>query len=420
MLLLSHPTGNAFARALLSGLMETGLLGQFVTSLAIQGDSPLLRCLPESLRRELLRRKFDVPPDCLSTHPMRELCRLAASKAGARFLTRQETGPFCVDAVYRAIDHAVARDLPETAAARHLTGVYCYEDGALETFRAARALGLRRFYDLPIAYWETSRRLMEEELERVPEWKTTMEAIKDSDGKTTRKAAELELADTVICPSRFVRDTLPDSVRSAKPCLIAPFGSPPPRPEGNRPSVPGNSPPGLKPLRVLFAGSMSQRKGLADVFSAMKLLRRSDVELIVFGSPIAPMSFYRQQLANFTYEPPRPHGEVLRLMETCDLLVLPSIVEGRALVQQEALRCGLPLIVTPNAGGEDLIEEGRTGFLVPIHSPSAIAEKIDWFASHRPELEAMRPYARATAASLTWAEYARTIIDAIRDASRPL
>ena len=50
-------------------------------------------------------------------------------------------------------------------------------------------------------------------------------------------------------------------------------------------------------------------------------------------------------------------------MKEHDALVLPSIVEGRALVQQEALSCGLPIIVTPNTGGEDLIEEGTTGYL---------------------------------------------------------
>ena len=58
--------------------------------------------------------------------------------------------------------------------------------------------------------------------------------------------------------------------------------------------------------------------------------------------------------ADFTYEPPRPHHEVLQLMKTCDVLVLPSIVEGRALVQQEAMSCRLPVIATRNAGADDL------------------------------------------------------------------
>ena len=52
-------------------------------------------------------------------------------------------------------------------------------------------------------------------------------------------------------------------------------------------------------------------------------------------------------------------------MQQHDALVLPSIVEGRALVQQEFLSCGLPIIVTPNSGGEDLVEEGKPDTLFP-------------------------------------------------------
>src|SRR6185436_18349640 len=133
--------------------------------------------------------------------------------------------------------------------------------------------------------------------------------------------------------------------------------------------------------------------------------KRPDVELVVMGAPIASLEFYRQQFADFRYEAPRSHDAVLELMGSCDVFVLPSIVEGRALVQQEAMACGLPLIVTPNAGGEDLIEEGRTGFLVPIRSPGLLAEKINWFADHPEALPEMGAAARAKAAEYTWSAY---------------
>ncbi|MEI8342325.1 MAG: glycosyltransferase family 4 protein, partial [Verrucomicrobiota bacterium] len=207
----------------------------------------------------------------------------------------------------------------------------------------------------------------------------------------------------VVCPSRFVQESLPPGAR--KKSVIAEFGSPPGRPlkrhHGPR-------------LRILFAGAMSQRKGLADLFAAMKILGRSDVELVVMGSPVVPMDFYRGEYAGFIYEPTRPHDGVLDLMSTCDLLVLPSIVEGRALVQQEALSCGLPLLVTANAGGADLIEEGATGFLIPIRSPAAIAEKIAWFADHRNLLPMMQDAAQRKAGEYTWPDYAGKILQAIR------
>jgi glycosyltransferase involved in cell wall biosynthesis len=101
-------------------------------------------------------------------------------------------------------------------------------------------------------------------------------------------------------------------------------------------------------------------------------------------------------------------------MQTCDIFVLPSIVEGRALVQQEAMACGLPLIATKNAGADDLIVEGETGFLVPIRSPEKIAEKIDWFAMNRSRLGGMGIAAQRRARDLTWRSYGETVVGAIR------
>lgn len=168
-------------------------------------------------------------------------------------------------------------------------------------------------------------------------------------------------------------------------------------------------------MRVMFAGAMTQRKGLADLFAAMRLLNRRDVELVVLGAANAPMSFYRSQYDAFIYEGTRPHAEVLRVMRTCDVLALPALVEGRALVQQEALASGLPLIVTANAGGDDLIDEGRTGFLVPIRSPEAIADRISWFADHRGLLPEMRRAAIQKAAETNWLQYENRVLDLVRE-----
>jgi glycosyltransferase involved in cell wall biosynthesis len=135
---------------------------------------------------------------------------------------------------------------------------------------------------------------------------------------------------------------------------------------------------------------------------------------VVMGSLLRPLRWYRDQFPNLIYEPPRAHREVLRLMQSCDVLVLPSIVEGRALVQQEAMACGLPLIATRNAGGDDLIVEGETGFLVPIRSPEAIAEKINWCAANRSRISGMGIAARKRASEFTWRSYGEIIVAGVR------
>jgi glycosyltransferase involved in cell wall biosynthesis len=125
------------------------------------------------------------------------------------------------------------------------------------------------------------------------------------------------------------------------------------------------------------------------------------------------MTFYQNQLKHFTYERGRPHADVLALMRTCDVFCLPSIVEGRALVMQEAMSQGLPIIITPNTGGEDLVVDG-SGFLVPIRSAEAIAEKLEWFLANRSQIAAMREVAKAHAATYSWEQYGRTITDRLK------
>ncbi len=256
---------------------------------------------------------------------------------------------------------------------------------------------------------QTVQRLLHEEAQRLPAWRQTIQGLDDSPAKLERKVREIELADTIIVPSRFVLDSLPAPVRAAKRCVLAPFGAPSP---GARADQSGRQ--GGGPLRVIFAGAMTQRKGLGDLFAAMHLLNRPDVELVVLGALNAPLSFYRSQYPGFVYEGTRPHADVLRLMRSCDVFVLPALVEGRALVQLEALASGLPLIVTAHTGGDDLVEEGRTGFTIPIRSPEAIAERIAWFADHRDALAEMRRHAIRKAAETSWLHYENRVLDAVR------
>jgi glycosyltransferase involved in cell wall biosynthesis len=403
-----HPTGNQNVRHVLSALHASGQLGIFATTMGgSRYNQP--RWLPERWRQEWNRRAYDLPASLIWRRPLREAGRHLASRLRLASLIRHESGLFCIDAVYRGLDYAMKKNLARFVIKNGITGVYGYEDGCEYTFEVAADLGISRFYDLPIAYWSTARKLLDEEAQRLPEWEPTLNGTRDSAKKHERKTREMELANLVICPSKFVADSIPESIRQTKDVLIAPFGSP-----EIADGIPAERPAG-SPLRVLFAGSLTQRKGLADLFTAVKLLNRQDVELVVMGSPVASMEFYFNQFSRFTYEPTRPHEDVLRLMQSCDVLVLPSIVEGRALVIQEAMSQGLAVIITPNTGADDLVIEGITGFLVPIRAPEMIAERIAWLADHRSDAKEMGLQAQAKAATYTWKQYGETITSKIQE-----
>ena len=405
-LLVSHPTGNTFVRALLEQAHEAGWLESFHTTIAYRGGHWTERLIPSKVRSQYERRSYPVPDSLIRRHPFRETVRLVAAKVGLARLTKHETGWASLDEVYRELDRKTSQDLPDSTA----THLHCYEDGALESFRMAKKLGMRRSYELPIAHWKKMRNLLEQEAERRPQWAPTLIGTDDSTQKLDRKDEELELAENIVVPSQFVMESIPEPIRRGKTCVLAPFGTP---------QTTSTSPPSLhedKPTRIrfLFAGSMGQRKGLGDLLEAFSNIKRKDVELVIVGSPMMEMDFYRQAYPDFTYEPPRPHREVLQLMRSCHVLVLPSIVEGRALVQQEAMSQGMSLLVTANAGGEDLVVPGHTGFLVPASDPSALEEKIHWHADHPAETVQQGRNAMRHSANYTWQNYAQKIIDSLQ------
>ena len=222
MILLSHPTGNEFVRHLLHAFDRAGMLGEFWTTVSWNPNSLINRALPTRLREILQRRSF---PESISsrTHvvPFREMVRLFGGAIGAT--SKHETGWFSADAILRDLDRKVADRLRKID---HCDAVYAYEDAAFESFETARDRGFKRIYDLPIAYWETSQRLLGEEAERYPDWEPTLGGTRDSDEKLSRKTQELDLAQLVVCPSGFVLESLPAAVRTQKQCIIAPFGSP--------------------------------------------------------------------------------------------------------------------------------------------------------------------------------------------------
>lgn len=411
-ILVSHPNGNRNVRAIISAFDAAGILAEFDTTIAVSPDALWLKLLPDSVRQELLRRAFPLDRDKIHGTAMRELVRMIAPRLGINGLTRHESGWASVDAVYNDMDETVSKRLPNLVKKYELKAVYAYEDGALKTFIKAKELGLKCIYDLPIAYWETGRQLMMEDSERLPHWAQTLGGgIKDSKEKLEKKTRELELADVVVGPGSFVMDSLPLWAKDKK-IVMAPFGSPVVM--GYNDNQSGNDiHKENKPLRVLFVGSMSQRKGLGDLFSAIKMLNRKDVELVVMGTLLAPIEFYRSELAEFTYEPGRSHDDVLALMRSCDVFCLPSIVEGRALVMQEAMSQQLPLIITANTGGADLIIEGKTGFLVPVKSALHIAEKITWFLENRSEIPGMGVLAQKHAAKYTWERYGNEVVSSV-------
>jgi len=390
--LLSHPTGNQNLRSALQCLVEQGMLAEFWTTIAWDSDSVWDRLLPSAIVRQLRRRSYgEIPRQQIHCAPSRELVRLAVRGTPLDDLLCSAERPYSVVGMYRHFDKAVAQRLRLI----DVDAVYAYEGGALETFRVARRKSIQTLYDLPSGYWYWERNLLQAEIELHPEMASVTPKISDSVRHMQEKDEELQLSDFVVVASRHVRSTLAGVVPEDK-IFVVPYGTPPVR---ERPASARNS---TKPLQVLFAGTLTQRKGIGYLIKAMELLG-SDAELTLVGHRVAPNEIVDQACNRWKWYPTMPHNELLELMSRSDVLVLPSLTEGFGLVVSEALSCGVPVIITPNVGAGDLITDGSDGYVVPVGSAEAIAAQLARLNADRQLLHSMSQNAHATAAKNDWA-----------------
>ncbi|MEO6569756.1 MAG: glycosyltransferase family 4 protein, partial [Opitutaceae bacterium] len=356
-------------------------------------------------RTQLGRRAF--PQELASTirtRPFHEIIRLLAPRVGLRNWVRHETGAFSVDAVYRALDRQVSRRIEE----KQFRGVYAYEDGAEFSFRAAKQRGMKALYDLPIGYWRAARVLLLEEAEREPEWASTLSGNQDSERKTARKDAELGLADVVFVASSYTKHTLLSAPDFKARVVVVPYGSP--RLPAVTPSPASEGARGLGgKLRVLFVGSLGQRKGLSYLFDACRRLG-SSVELTIIGQkPLEFCAILDRELAAVRWLPTCPHAQVLAEMTAHDVFVFPSLFEGFGLVLLEAMAMGLPIITTAHTAGPDLIRDGVEGFIVPIRSGAAIAERLEKLRLEPGLRREMSENAKRRAQEFSWDSYGGTL-----------
>jgi alpha-maltose-1-phosphate synthase len=408
MILFTHPTGNANVRHAALGLRHAGLLEEFWTCVNYRPGG-FDRLLPRGLTNQLKRRAYpDELTQAIRTRPFHEIMRLLAPKFGMRRWVQHETGRFSVDAVYRALDRAASQRLRSGK----FRGVYAYEDGAEFCFRVARERGLRSLYDLPIGYWRAARELLLEEAERQPEWAVTLSGNQDSNQKTARKDAELAMADVVYVASSFTRKTLEHAPDFNGKVVIVPYGSPTrpgpmaPKPERRRDGK----------LRVLFVGSLGQRKGLSYLFAACRQLE-GVAELTVIGQkPLEACAILDRELSAVRWVPTCPHQQVLAEMAAHDVFVFPSLFEGFGLVLLEAMAMGLPIITTAHTAGPDLIRDGVEGFIVPIRSSTAIAERLELLHRDPVRREDMSQCARLRSREFSWESYEKTLAACVAQA----
>lgn len=144
---------------------------------------------------------------------------------------------------------------------------------------------------------------------------------------------------------------------------------------------------------ALFAGRLSQEKGLETLVGAWKLLGGKPPLKVAGDGPLAGTL---TGVAGVEPLGRRSREDVLGLMQQASFLVFPSVCyEGLPMSILEAFACGLPVIASRLGAMAEVVEDGRTGLLFTPGDAGELAARIAWAASHPLEIGRMRREARA-------------------------
>jgi glycosyltransferase involved in cell wall biosynthesis len=196
-----------------------------------------------------------------------------------------------------------------------------------------------------------------------------------------REEAIYALADAITVPSNVARRSFIAMGIAPEKVHVIPYGV---RLDKFTPT----EPPPTDSFQVLFAGQISLRKGIPYLLEAFARLRHPRKHLTLAGSV---QNDLRPLLAtlpteNVTFTGSISQPELARLMSRSHVLVLPSVEEGLALVQGQAMACGCPVVATAATGAEDLFTDGVEGFIIPDRDTGALALRLQQLADN-PDLQ---------------------------------
>jgi glycosyltransferase involved in cell wall biosynthesis len=227
---------------------------------------------------------------------------------------------------------------------------------------------------------EVCHGLMKEEYERL-----SRGPYKDTFSDERLRLQAYEEADCILCPSGFVQASFLEKGFALRRLLLVPYGC-----------MIGTETKAFAAkrrtaFRILFVGQLHFRKGLRYLIEAFERLDHPRKELVLVGPPTGVTGLEDVRLPKNVFLTGALKGpELADQYMNADVFVLPSIEEGLALVQGEALSYGLPLVITTNTGGSELIRDGIEGLIVRPGDAGVIKDALQRLVSEESLLPQMQ------------------------------
>lgn len=318
---------------------------------------------------------------------------------------------------YRALGRSGACSLHDRIVARRLRNladridiVHTFPLGAERTLETARELGIPTVLERCNAHTEYAYSVVRDECKRLGVEMPKGHEHEYNEAYLRQEEKEYALADYLFCPSEFVMRTFLERGFPREKLVRFQYGFD----EENcyPPEAPRSRDAGLT---VLFAAGCAPRKGLHYALEAwLQSSAHRDGTFLVVGEFIPG---YAERLAGMlSHRSVRVLGyrtDLADVMRSSDILVLPSIEEGSALVTYDARGCGCVLLVSDASGA--ICTHMENALVHKAGDVATLAEHFTLVNQDRALLETLRASSLSTANELTWAVAGRKMAEAYRE-----
>ena len=283
----------------------------------------------------------------------------------------------------------------------------CFAGVSLDAIKIAKSKGMVVILERGSSHRCFQNKILEQEYTRFGIGKNINFGVKDE--VFIREIEEYQLVDYISIPSSFVKKTFLENGVPEDKLLVNPYGVD----LKEFRQVPKED----DVFRIIFSGGGTFRKGYHYLLQAFSELDLPDCELWHLGKVADEMTPFLKKYKNDNWilKGHKRQSDLYKYYSQGSVFVMPSLEEGFAMVQFQAMACGLPLICTTNTGGEDLIsEEGCEGFVIPIRDVEALKDKILYLYNNQNLARQMGKKAKLKVRTgFSWDDYGKRYVEKI-------
>lgn len=305
-------------------------------------------------------------------------------------------------------DYIVSRRIEKLAG--QIDIIHAWPLGALRTLKTAARLGIPTVLERPNAHTRFAYEVVEKECAKLGLSLPPGHEHAYKSDVLNKEEKEYRLAGRILCPSKFVMNTFMQQDYSKDKLAQHQYGF------DEKIYYPGLKRKNHgRGLAMLYVGGCAPRKGLHYALEAwLKSPAHRNGTFTIAGGFVKG---YAEKLSPLLAHPSirvlGHRNDVPELMRNSDILILPSIEEGSALVTSEARGSGCVLLVSEAAGA--ICKHMENALVHAVGDVNSLTEHINMLHQDRSLLERLRAGGLSTASEITWNAAGEKLLQVYRE-----